>query len=67
MCSSLLSKLIPKKVRLSIPGKTDEIQCCYASKGLIAIVSGLLYLIKYYFLSNDFYSYKEFFKQYINE
>ena len=33
-------QLNPKKVKLSIAGKPDKIKCCWASEGLIGIVSG---------------------------
>ncbi len=45
-------KLIPKKVKLSIAGKPDEIQCCWASEGLIAIVSGDD-IVRFFYLDTD--------------
>ena len=45
-------KLNPKKVKLSISGKPEEIKCCWASEGLIAIVSGDD-LVRFFYLDTD--------------
>ena len=45
-------QLSPKKVKLSISGKPEEIQCCWASEGLIAIVSGDDF-VRFFYLDTD--------------
>ena len=45
-------KLNPKKVKLSFSGKPDEIKCCWASEGLIAIVSGDDF-VRFFYLDTD--------------
>ena len=45
-------QLSPKKVKLSISGKPEEIQCCWASEGLIAIVSGDD-IVRFFYLDTD--------------
>lgn len=45
-------KLIPKKVKLSIAGNPEEIKCCWASEGLIGIVSGDD-MVRFFFLDTD--------------
>ena len=45
-------QLIPKKVKLSIAGNPEEIKCCWASEGLIAIVSGDD-LVRFFYLDTD--------------
>ena len=45
-------QLNPKKIKLSIAGKPEEIQCCWASEGLIAIVSGDD-IVRFFYLDTD--------------
>ena len=45
-------QLSPKKVKLSISGKPEEIQCCWASEGLIAIVSGDD-IVRFFYIDTD--------------
>ena len=45
-------KLNPKKIKLSFSGKPEEIKCCWASEGLIAIVSGDD-LVRFFYLDTD--------------
>ena len=45
-------QLSPKKVKLSISGKPEEIQCRWASEGLIAIVSGDD-IVRFFYLDTD--------------
>ena len=45
-------QLTPKKVKLSISGKPEEIQCCWASEGLIAMVSGDE-MVRFFYLDTD--------------
>ena len=45
-------QLIPKKVKLSIAGNPEEIKCCWASEGLIAIVSGDD-MVRFFYLDTD--------------
>ncbi|MCQ2816870.1 MAG: hypothetical protein MJ252_06360 [archaeon] len=46
------AQLVPKKVKLSIAGNPDEIKCCWASEGLIGIVSGDD-IVRFYYLETD--------------
>lgn len=45
-------QLNPKKVKLSIAGKPEKIKCCWASEGLIAIVSGDD-MIRFFYIDTD--------------
>ena len=48
------AQLNPKKIRMSIAGKPEEIQCCWAGEGLIAIISGDD-IVRFFYLDTDQY------------